>query len=327
MRTTLLAIAFFTLPAIAGNFSYLIKNHPAQPKGCHETAADIGARFQQATSIVPTRSRCMEETELGYRIEISYTAEKPVELVSTSKAWGSITGIGRYATIANCQAAMDQEAKIFVEETGLKVALNFCARDGLSGGKNVWYPRIDGFGTAKRTPQMSTYHFFGVPKGIDGPTIRERIFAGLRARGIRPVALVFRSHMAYGDAAVHYYGEDRINLELIEATKVATLEQCEAQNLELAAAYVGHANPPLVHYCGLPLIGNEFELNVLFTGKYPEVRSSSEKFKTFADCEAERSTLVTFYKQTLKLPILLGLCSRGKLERQFSIALFEESSN
>ena len=324
---TILFLATFSLASFAAEQAYKIKKYPAQANGCHETAADLGARFQQATGIAPIRSRCLDEGAKGYQIEITYESEKALPLVSTYGPRGGITPLGRYASREACENAADNELKMFVEETELKPVVSFCTIDGVDSEKVIWFPRIDAFGQAKRTPQMGYYHYFAIPKGMTGTQIRDSIFAGLTAKGLRPVAVVFRSRMVYGEAAIHYYGPTREKFLMLEPTRTDTVEQCLGQHQELQAAFVGTANPPLVSYCGNPVIGSS-EMNVLFVGPLTFVlRASAESFKSMAECEAQRPALIAYYKDKLKLPIRLGLCSRPTADAEskgYRVSLFED---
>lgn len=319
--------ATFSLASFAMEFKYTLKNYPVQPSGCHETAAEIGTRFQQATGIATLTSRCLDDSADGYRIEVTYEAEQPAALVSTYTPRGGITPLGRYATKATCEAALAEETKLFEEETTLKALLAYCAIDGVDSEKVKWFPRIDAFGQAKRAPQMGYYHYFAIPKGMDGKQIREKIFAGLTQRGLRPIAVVFRSRLAYGEAAVHYYGSRGEKFAMVEPTRTPTIEICLAQNQELQNAFVGAANPPLVSYCGNALVGGS-ELDVLFLEPLQiDLRPSAERFKTFAECEAQRPALITYYKEKLKRPVRLGLCTAPTADaasRGHRVVMFED---
>ncbi len=311
--------------AFGGEFSYTIRNFGATVYGCHGTAANLAETFETATGIKPVKSRCLSEKADGYTIEITYVADKSLPVVSTSQATGGLSPLGRYASRQACDAAIAEEVDIFKAETRLTPAIVGCSRDGISSEKWAWYPRIDAFGDSLKRPQKAGYQFFSVPQGMDGKTLRDKIFASLKARDIRPVALIFRSQMAYGEAALHFYAADRLKLQMFELTRNASLAACQAQDAELDSLFTGDPNPPLVHYCGKPVMGAASELNALFIGDPTvEFRPSTERFKTVGECEAARPTLIQYYQQTLKLPVRGGFCGFDPFARDYRVTLVED---
>lgn len=327
MRTNVLGLTGLMLSglAYAGEFIYQVRNYPTQPAGCHETATKLGQDFEKATGIKATKSRCLDETKDGYLLEVAYRADKPLTLVSTSQVYGGTGSIGRYPTREKCEASTVDEGQIFRDETGLTPAFSVCVRDGISDEKWAWYPRIDAFGNATKRPQMAGYPFFGVPQGMTGVELRDKIFAAMKAKGIRPVGLIFRSHLVYGEATVHYYSADRLKFKLLEFTRNASVAHCQAQNAEVDALFANDHNGPLVHYCGKPVMGAASELNVLFVGDLNvDIRPSAERYKTQPECEAARPGLITYYQQTLKLPVRGGFCGMDPFENDYRVTLIED---
>ncbi len=116
-----------------------------------------------------------------------------------------------------------------------------------------------------------------------------------------------------------------MNFTLIEFTRNASLAACQAQDAQVDSLFAGDDNAPLVHYCGKPVMGAASELNVLFVGDLNvDVRPSKERYKSEGECEAARPGLITYYQQTLKLPVRGGFCGMDPIERDYRVTLIED---
>ena len=326
MRGVLIGLHLCAAVLSAAEFHYRLDKFPKSAMGCHAAASEAASLFSLNTKVVVLTAACLQENSDGYLLDIAYEAPAKLRSVSTDSYNSGVDDKGRYTTKETCVAALPEEVRVFQAETNLTPVFAYCVKMEYSEGDSFpWYPKIEGFGDTIRPFRSSGFSLFSLPYQLDGKKYREAVFATLAKKGVRSVSMVFRSHGPYGTATAYYYSESRIGCELSEMTEVDKVDECLAQVTEVESLLATTSNRPAISYCGKSVIGGHSELNVLFAGDSPvSFRPSTEHFKTYPECQAERLGLVTLYQIKYKLPVRGGLCSRDKDAGGFTVMLLED---
>lgn len=311
LMTLIFSVCAATSIAAPKSFPYWLDNFPKSASGCHAAAALVGDNFAKATGVKPDTSRCLDENADGYDIRIRYTAEEPVKLVSTLADTLSPYQLGTHKTRVECEKDIPAMIGVFEKETGLSAAFAYCQRTATYDYQ--WAPRIDSFGTALHNPYAKGFFLFGAPVDFGPGQFAQTVKAAVEKLGNTVTYVRTHSRTGLGEVMIHYYAEKMQRFTTKNFSKNGEKAECLSQLPVLMQALAGRSAPIIVDFCVRNSLG-EMETSVVFAGESDFlVDPSVEKFRTFKECEVARPALVAKYQNELHLPVIGGICSRGRV--------------
>lgn len=328
MKNNILVLGFVisTLTHFSfGNvFSYTIEGYPKEATNCHTQSKSLGDQFELATKAKVLHTECTKETETGFDFIIEYESTTKLEFTSTDYRFGGVYQKGRHEKLEDCVNNLPKQTEIFQKATGLTPMLGYCTHSGLSSGK-PWEIIITAPGKSVVQPELGGFMVFTQPQKVTYAEIFDGLKSALERYNSILADLIFTSAFPMGEASIHYFSKDHLNFSLEHVTKVPKIEQCISQVEEAKSWFKNSSNPPFAIYCGGPEFG-EFELNLgVVERAFFTHQKSIEKFKTFDECQENRTEVVSHYSGSSLHQTLGGLCSRDFEDNNFHVVIFKQA--
>ncbi len=304
-----LALTLTALPAFAGTFHYRVSDYPAAGD-CHQLAAELGARFERVTHVTPDTALCTDITSTAFAFEVTYTADEPLNDVSTVRQM-SLGQEGVYQTLAACEAVRASETAHFQEVTGLEAVASYCKIWDIHDEPS-YELKIDSFGTPAMEPFHSETAIFDVPVDTPLDVFQKAIFDALAQRGLDVRHAVLRSDGIYATLDVLYYATAKFDLSAPELSSLDSKEQCLEQLGLAQAARRGRSEAPVALYCGRSMISTYYVIGIYRDLGEPSDQLSAERFANYTQCKGQRDALVDAYNQRMGGRVTAGLCTKDE---------------
>jgi|GEM_PF-4925912 len=305
-----MTILFTTmLHAEEREFTYKIKSYPAIGD-CQEVAEAIGDTFKAQTKVAPIESRCTDVTRFGFDIEILYSAEKPLDLITTDPGMTQLgVSSAAFDSADACAGQLPVEISVFRAQTKLSPLLSYCYQED-SFRRDGWVARIDAFGAATRRPYLTGAILLEKPASTDLTGVRDGITARLAARGVDVRFVRIRDAGLQGDLSMLYYAAAPFRLELTQHVKVTRREECEEQ-LELSRQIFAEApSSPLSMYCASSFVGGTYYVMAFYqNGSGLREVAAPERYVRYGDCMAARAGVLADHRSRLGDKVMGALCS------------------
>lgn len=301
--------------AANSRFTFLLKGYPREQANCLSLASKLGEKFQQATGVQVDLVNCTAESKDSFDVQIEYFLDNPVPAVST---WPHATGvypIGRFTNRKECEDRLAVESLEFQRQIGLFPTFAYCFNSARSDvpfdrKERSWGPKIIAFGKSAIRYRLGVFQLFALPKDPKSMQLRAKLGQALETKHAKFVDLVVQSNGSYADIVVHYYSEKEVLFNMFEDIRSKSYDECEVQRADIEAMFMASPNPPVVSFCGAPLVASSWEHDVLFLNGMPYRKLETfEKFSTFSECRANLQALKTSHAIELKKEIKGGACS------------------
>ncbi len=311
-------------------FRYATGVVPPTSATCEQEAAAFGARFAAATGLSVYASSCAEDGFSGRKLELTYIAERAVQVVSAMRGrfWDADEDdtmpaqifdlgalFGRYDQYATCFSAAAAEVARFESETGLDAVAAYC-EPGTAGGISL---RIDGFGTPLRRYRQQDVEFRGE---VDVETA-ERLAAVFADNG----ASIIEGEPWGPHALISYYGAF-LGISMFSPNyygQVDDVSQC-SQELQVAQEALSsmRGGQPLIATCLQASGSGGFHLNFAFLREgsglgFGEVRGPT--FSSFSACSADRARGVEAIRRISGRDVRAGVCVRDRYDDSSAFVL------
>lgn len=304
-------------------YQYQITSYPKTLLGCMETAQWLAKNFSDSTGKKVYQVRCNKEDWKSYDIGLVYLSASALNLVSTSNERnGSLGDLGIYRSLEECNKNLPQEIEWFEKYTELSHSIAYCTESSLAGA-TPFFPRIDGFGIAKRYP--SRYEGFISGGFLDeAGTITREIFEKSSLAGA-PVTtttyasggsdkLVIRFYDTPENALhqLYYFSTAEVARFFSYSSKEA-LEHCHLEMSEAKKTYGQKFDAKSVWFCTWNASFFRAGLQVFrvtpFTRWAPPFETAPDYFKDFSECRANKEKIVDFYKTELGKDVVGAICT------------------
>jgi hypothetical protein len=324
MRVSVLAFALslVSTSAMAGSFRHTLRNFPiAEGASCEESAFQIGQSFAAFGSVSEVSSRCIDNWEgRGKKdIEIRYTAEVVLNVISTSDSVTALSTGGTYKSRETCEADMAAEIPVFEQLTGLRPFISYCESFGSFGDHRL---HIKAIGEAAVRPYVTTLSTMGTILGHTRETFTAMIRARLKHLNAELAQLGPSTSPINSEMNIRYYGSDRLNYDEVVIAKFETAEACQAQVVSLFDILTAHDDKHLAVYCqNTGIVGIELVAQASRSSELSLVVAEGE-YKTAEECAAQVDAVVTKYRERYNHKVLMGACSKVAREK-FVVNLLE----
>jgi hypothetical protein len=292
-------------------YVYLVKNIPVQSTNCHEQAQALAARFQELTGSSEVTGRCESMTENGLTVKIKYLAIQPIESLSTAAEIG-FPGQGyEFSTRRRCEAEIPKETSFFKELTGNEPLIVFCRYKENYYGRQRWALVIEGFGHSPLKPQWSSSLFPGRPTTTQLDTIVNDVRTRLNHSGLN-VRFPFLQDNENGlRLTVLYYGVYGEQITSFSVAEINSLADCEYEKQELNQLQQNDPSVTTLGYC----IDNPYHRGadlvlVVDVTRWHQIKHAVENFTGYEDCKQRKTSLIAYYRDVLKDPIVGGFCTQ-----------------
>lgn len=303
-------------------FRHVFESYPKAEGNCQALARRLADKVSQASGISIPDAACVAQDKYGYRIELSYMAEKPIDFVSTRYRDISLYA-DRYNDLKQCEDRLAGQVAIFEGATHLKSFVSYCRFEPYSN-QDRWSPIIEAVGPAEREPRAGGFMLFTSPKYIPLTEFFEGLEKKFNARGAILGETIVHPQLASYYVTFHYFAKDRLAFWMRETARTTDEKTCGLQAAE-AKDFLGRAaESAFVIYCARMGITGEWELTMGFVDE-PSFgwRRSIEDFAKLEECESGRSAVVNSYSQA-ETGILGGLCTRYWRTDRYHVLLFKE---
>jgi hypothetical protein len=309
--------------SFADVFSYTLQGFPKQDTNCHQQAKSIADQFENTVQVKVVHVECTAETETGYDFLLEYEALQKLDFTATDYTFSGVYAKGRYSELKECDKNLPEQVAKFKKATQLNPMFSYCRHEGI-GSSKPWEIIITAPGKSDLQPTLGGFLLFSQPKNITYTDIFNGLKNELSKKGAILSDLVFQSKFPMGEASIHYFSTDRFFFELSRLTKTMKLEQCLTQAEEVRSWFQSYSIPNFSIFCGGPDMG-EFELNI-GTVEPPSFtwKNSIEFFKSFEECEANKTNVLKNYSGSALQTILGGLCSRDVEDRKFHLQILRK---
>lgn len=306
--------------SFADVFSYALQGFPKQEANCHQQAKSIADPFENAAQVKVVHVECAAESQTGYDFLVEYEAPQKLDFTATDYLSAGVYAKGRYAELKDCEKNLPEQVAIFKKATRLNPMFSYCRHEGL-GSSKPWEILITAPGKSDLQPTLGGFLLFSQPKNITYADIFNGLKSELSKKGAILSDLVFQSKFPMGEASIHYYSADRFFFELSRVTKTMKLEHCLTQVEDVKSWFQSYSIPNFSIFCGGPDLG-DFDLNIgtLETPSFTW-KNSIETFKSFEECEANKTIVLKNYTGSALQTILGGLCSRDIEDRNFHVQI------
>lgn len=299
-----------TTLSLAADFQYNLLRFPKGSGNCHTAAADLVAVFEAGTQTHSVQVRASKDWGQACDISFFYEAAAPLRVVSTQD-FVFARPRGRYKSIGDCNASLQEEATLFEAETKLKPVFAYCSIEELAGPERPWSEQITAFGYAEKTPHTSEFALFDRPVAKHWDAIRGEIQAAFATLGVAVRYIGANSSGVYYDISVDYYSKTRIPLNLTEYTRHRYDTQCLSQLESLKQDLGNQGRAPVSAFCGKSPLG-EAELNLLYFDPPPvKARPALETFRSFEGCMGAKPQLLADYL-SYHWNVLTGVCEDNR---------------
>lgn len=284
---------------------------PAQEKNCHELAQELAVRFTQITGLAGT-GRCQAITKKGMTVEIRYVASEALELISSIPEIG-FPGEGfEFGSRRQCEAQIPSEEAAFEKTTGQKPVMAFCNFQENYYGRQRWALVMYGFGNTPLRPQWASSLFPGQPSAAQAQQILEDVKTQLNHSQL-DVRLPFLQDGDNGHLrlTLMYYGRYGEQVKSFSLSEINSLTECENEMQELRKLQQSNPNVTTLGYC----VSNPYHrgadlVAVIDVTRWYQVKYAVETFTSYDDCRNQRPTLVPYYQNVVKDPVVAGFCTQ-----------------
>lgn len=323
-----LSVLFFCGLSIAREprtYAVWLRYIPAQEKNCHELAQELALRFTQITGLEGA-GRCQSITKKGMTVEIRYVANEALELLSSMPEIG-FPGEGfEFGSRRQCEAQISSEEAAFEKTTGQKPVMAFCNFQENYYGRQRWGLVMYGFGNLALRPQWASSLFPGQPSSAQVQKILDDVKTQLNHSQM-DVRLPFLQDDDKGHLrlTLMYYGRYGEQIKSFSLAEINSLTECENEMQELRK--LQQTNPAIttLGYC----IHNPYHrgadlVAVIDVTRWYQVKYAVESFTGYEDCRNQRPTLVPYYQNVVKDPVVAGFCT--KYGSEWKLLLIEKNT-
>jgi hypothetical protein len=329
---TMLA-AISSSAAVAGNFLFRIDGlTPDSSTLCDDVAYSEGQRLKTflantlGLQIDVTDARCVDNGSHGplarWDVEISYTAEKQLPIVSTYEVFSYFRP--QFKTKEACIATIDSEKEIFTRQTKLDIFSAYCVIPSYSS--DSWEINVTSFGNPERRPYAVSSNVFGTILGHTRETFTDMMSREFAKFGFEVAQLTVENALSHQNLAVRYYGDQTIRLEEMTISEFQNPTDCtqlveDTQRIlndsDLRSFGVYCAKDPLAR-TGAALVSMSQTPSQMLIIKPETVYESIEA------CATAKPAVVDHYISDLKRDIKTGYCSFNGSSKKFSIVMIEK---
>lgn len=300
--------------AHAGDYEYHLRNVPIADKDCPAKAEELSARFAQMTGLNAYAASCSREFR-DLEIKIRYSAEKPVQVVSTG-APNRYLGVdlGTYKTQADCQAALKAEGEVLTQQTGYEVFTAYCFQEEYSS--IPWVARVDGLGRGE--PRKLVYadsaSIFGKVLSPEPAMLGDKMRAAYAAKGAYLRSAIVNPGMTSGQIAVtYYYDNDPVrrgdmSLRTQFNGNYLHVDNCK---FEQAIADAAMVNTQLVaNVCVSKLTTQGVELQtVTYVDHQFKSYATTDRWASHEDCHKGRNAVIERLRNSGRDRLVTVLCT------------------
>ena len=325
LTSTLWGVSGLSMAQISPAQSYLyrLRDYPKTANNCHAEAASLAERFTQITG-AQARGECTEMTDTAYDISMIYTSNQEIPLVTTYPEMLLQDRIHIFATEAACKQQLPIEAGYFREKTSLEPFVQFCAMNETYYGKKTWAIRIDAFGDTPKRPFWAESSMLGNVSGMSETAAEQFISESYRRSGI-DARIVYLRQDDKGERqfSMLYYHDKPLDIKIeVLSAHLDNSTQCAAE-LARVRSVVPTGSPHALFCTDNPYTHSNEVLGVLELRSWFRQTYSVERFKDYADCDANRESTLETYRTTAGRNVLTGLCTL--VGGQWRLNLLEKS--
>lgn len=350
MKYFLFILVGFSQGSFAENlFQYHFDGYPKIHSDCKVAARELANEFAQAVGVTITGSKCRRDNIRSYDLDVFYSA--PTEpLINSSGRWGV------YRSLQSCKEALGQEKEFIEKNEGLSSFMSYCAEDGESGKmlsqQTRYTPVILTLGkplTVVRTLAVILYDgaYLSSQKEL------QEIFEKSNQEGL-PLLNLLVDELDYNSQLWMRFAfppeESKKNLEKSYHVKTGlegffstefdtgpdpmhgkSKEQCEIQKSFAEKTFNPYFSKPVVWFCMWDkmlershlyhLRINPDETNFVRITPGKDGAPFANEYETREECEADRPTVMNYYREKFGHEVAGGLCS-WKLASHDPIKLF-----
>ena len=292
-------------------YSYLAKNVPqGSSDNCHSQAKLLAERFARITGLSATGSCYSIEPE-GNDLLIKYQAPEPLHLISSVPDL-DFPGRGHeFSTLADCEAAIENEKLVFQNEIGSQPLLSFCRVRENYYGLQRWALVLEGFNNTKTELAWASSRVPGRPTKDQIEQLKVAVKDKFTRADIN-VRFVFVQEDEKGQLRMNilYYGRYSEQIKGFSLASVNSVEECSQALRDFQQVDGAHPEMPSIGSCIVNPYSRGVDLfiavNVL---NWFHLRQSAESFTDHSQCQSEKHRLLSLYQKEVSAAIVEGFCT------------------
>jgi hypothetical protein len=192
--------------------------------------------------------------------------------------------LGRFNTKDECLANLADGATEYAAMTGLTPWYSWCSKEFTFSFKKGW-------GLNYQTVGKTAVNLHGVNFPMFGKALMTRgnfvqlITDAAAAQDLTVIDVAMHGQIASYDAMLHYYGDKRIYVNVIESLKFETGEACLAQIQTVNE--ITADSPVFINYCQDSSVVSKIEMVHVLTGDLKVAHGQMyDRFEKMEDCQA-----------------------------------------
>lgn len=292
-------------------FHLRFMRHPFTPGQCSASAQRLGQRFSEVTGLRVTSSKCLATSRHGADMEVTYTADRPVQFTSTYDS-EAVNPQGFYATRDACLADLDQKVQQFRRATALEPIAAYCMQDRADNASTM--PFLINI-TAAGQPEKD-YHVISMPM-IYGPDAADEFVAQVKShlQGRPGLELAFvgltRDQFGSIHLLVAYYADFVFRMQEIRQIIFTDVNACRAEIPFLEAGLAAYGASLIASTCQFDLYESVMLRSFYAPGPRITLEDSHQDFATYQDCVAGRQGVLEFLRTELGWDVSAVICVRS----------------
>ena len=218
---------------------------------CNQRIKALEKIFEEKTSTTVIGSSCSQiswdpDSLVG---EISYKAEKKIDVPRVMSPFHFYETIGVYTSQAQCESDLPKQESLFAKATGLDILSSYCSESEIGSYKS-WSFQIDGLGETNIRRFLKTQEFYGMNKPELPADFFDHAKRTINNLGITDIVTIrLKKSLLWYAVVYDFYAEDDLQFTSDENVGYESLSTCQ-KDLKTASSIFREISPnTLGIYC------------------------------------------------------------------------------